>query len=106
MTKACTQCGKCCTNSNYMGSLRATGEDLLRWRREGRWDILQWCGVLGKADNPLAVLWVHPDTGVEKKRCPFVRKIPRTNKYNCRIYDTRPQVCHDYVPFASGSICE
>jgi len=49
-----------------MGSLRATGEDLLRWRRQGRWDILQWCGVLGRADNPLAVLWIHPDTGLRK----------------------------------------
>ncbi len=37
------RCGKCCTNPNYMGSLQASGEDVKRWIREGREDILVGC---------------------------------------------------------------
>lgn len=33
-----TNCGKCCTNPAYMGSMSATIEDIKRWKREGRDD--------------------------------------------------------------------
>ena len=102
--KPCTQCGKCCTNPDYMGSLMATGEDVKRWVREARGDILQWVAQLGPDSNPYGDLWISPRTDLEATRCPFVRKLG--NKYHCRIYDTRPQVCRDYVPFAPGSVCE
>jgi Fe-S-cluster containining protein len=35
-----------------------------------------------------------------------VRKIPNQNRYLCRIYETRPQICRDYTPWAPGTICE
>ena len=38
----CTNCGKCCTNPDFMRSLDATGDDVKRWRREGRQDILRF----------------------------------------------------------------
>ena len=90
--KACTQCGKCCTNSNFMGSLSATAEDLERWRREERWDILAWCGII----DDWADLWVSPRTGDEAERCPFVRKQRGKDKYDCLIYETRPEVCREF----------
>ena len=103
---ACTQCGRCCTNADYMGSLRASGEDVKRWRRQGRDDILAYADIMGGTDDPWADLWISPKTANDVYRCPFVRKIRGSEKYRCRIYDTRPQICRDYVPFAPNSICE
>jgi len=105
-TKECTQCGKCCTNPSYMGTLQASGDDVKRWIREGRTDILEWASILGRGDDPWADLWISPVTGKEAHRCPFVRKLPGQNRYTCRIYETRPQVCRDYTPWAPGTICE
>jgi len=102
----CTQCGKCCTKTSYMESLQATGEDVLRWRREGRNDILRFAYVLGRPDDPWADLWVDAHTGRERSRCPFVKKVPGTNRYLCSIYETRPQVCRDYVPWSKDTVCE
>ena len=109
MTRDCTRCGKCCTNQSYMGSLQATGDDVKRWRKEGREDILRFAVVMGLSDeNPWADLWLdqdHPDLP-ERLRCPFVRKDRNRLTYTCTIYETRPQVCRDYVAWAAGSVCE
>jgi Fe-S-cluster containining protein len=102
----CTNCGKCCTNTNFMGSLQATGTDVKRWRCEGRDDILRFASVIGPPDNPYADLWCDAETGIERPRCPFVRKVRGQNRYLCTVYETRPQVCRDYEPWAPGSICE
>jgi Fe-S-cluster containining protein len=79
----------------------ADKEDYDRWVAEGRWDILQWC------DPVLYDLWFGLD-GEEKTRCPFVRKDRNKPTYHCMIYDTRPQVCRNYVPFSGkeNDICE
>jgi Fe-S-cluster containining protein len=102
----CTRCGKCCTNPSYMGSLQATSEDVRRWIREGRGDILEWVAILGDEENPFADLWISETTGEEALRCPFVRKDRNRPTYRCAIYETRPQVCRDYIPWAPGTICE
>ena len=106
----CTNCGKCCTNPSFMGTLKATGEDVKRWRREGRQDILRFAHVLGSRNDPWADLWIDsqaPDhRDPERYRCPFVRKVRGQPRYLCTIYETRPQVCRDYEPWAPGSICE
>jgi Fe-S-cluster containining protein len=101
----CTNCGKCCTNPSFMGTLQATGDDVKRWRREGRDDILRFAGVIGPRSDPHADLWID-ETGIERERCPFVRKVRGQSRYLCTIYETRPQVCRDYVPWAPDSICE
>jgi uncharacterized protein len=102
----CTNCGKCCTNPSYMMTLGATGADVKRWRQEGRADILRFASVLGPDKNPYADLWVDDERGIERSRCPFVRKVPNQNRYLCTIYETRPQICRDYVPWEPGTICE
>jgi Fe-S-cluster containining protein len=38
--------------------------------------------------------------------CPFVRKVRNQNRYLCTIYETRPKVCRNYVPWAPHTICE
>ena len=101
----CTNCGRCCTNPNYMLTLSATGEDVKRWRRQRRYDILRFAWVLGPPNNPHADLWVDSE-GNERSRCPFVRKVRDQPRYLCSIYDTRPQVCRDYEPWTPDSICE
>ena len=82
----CTNCGKC-------------------WRRG---DILRFAAVLGEPDDPYADLWVDRFAGVERERCPFVRKVRGQNRYLCTIYETRPQVCRDYVPWSGedNDVCE
>ena len=85
-------------------------QDVKRWRREGRQDILRFAHVLGSRNDPWADLWIDsqaPDhRDPERYRCPFVRKVRGQPRYLCTIYETRPQVCRDYEPWAPGSICE
>lgn len=110
----CTNCGKCCTNPDFMANLTATREDVLRWRREYRYDILRFCDVtkLPRGGVIGGDLWIDSeapeDRNPERERCPFVRKMPGTNRYLCRIYETRPQVCRDYVPWSgqANDVCE
>jgi Fe-S-cluster containining protein len=94
--KACTQCGRCCTNSSFMGTLTASGADVQRWRKQRRYDILRWVSVIGPPSNPWGDLWIHPVRGDDRERCPFVRKIRGQDRYTCTIYDTRPDVCRSY----------
>jgi Fe-S-cluster containining protein len=87
----CQQCGKCCLEYAY--NLQATEEDVCRWEKEGRWDILQWVaridvGVCLALDFP-----IHPKRGDDVDRCPFLRKLPRRDIYICRIHDTKPDAC-------------
>ena len=83
MVKACTRCGRCCTMS-----FSATEDDEDRWEREERWDILQWVNM--------GDCWIHPRTGEDTERCPFVRKDRNKPTYTCQIYDTRPHACRQY----------
>ena len=75
-----------------MGSMRATADDMRRWREEGRKDILRHAAELPNIKG--ADLWIHPTTGVELTKCPFVRN--SGSRYICKIYDTRPEVCRGY----------
>jgi hypothetical protein len=74
------------------GQLQATPEDLKRWEREGRGDILQLADVMaiGFAD-----LWFNPSSGEELEECPFLRKTGRA-EYECTIHDTAPEQCADW----------
>jgi Fe-S-cluster containining protein len=88
---ACNGCGKCCLNSGYMGSLTASKEDVRRWKKEERYDILKYVTEIFPG---LYDLWVKD--GEESSRCPFVRKRPNQQTYRCTIYETRPEVCRLY----------
>ena len=76
----------------------ADAEDLERWRREGRDDILQryrdarWVG-----DH-----FVSVTTGMTIHDCPFLDF--RESSFACTIYETRPRVCREFEP-GSSEIC-
>ena len=82
----CKQCGRCCLI--YGGLLQASSADIKLWEKEGRDDILKW--------ECWGELWINRDTNTEAFRCPFLRKLPNKDKYICRIYDFRPEVCRGY----------
>jgi uncharacterized protein len=89
--RPCTQCGKCCLK--YGAELDTVEVKVIHvWRRK-RPEIAQWAGWAG---GDLYDLWVSPTTHEDVKRCPWLRKPPNQEKYTCRIYAMRPQVCRNY----------
>ena len=92
----CVQCGNCCLNLYDAFCTTADPEDLIRWEKEERWDILDWVSFLLEDDRTLADLWISPRTGEEVTRCPWLRKFPKKDKYNCRIHETKPLHCKKY----------
>ena len=41
-------------------------------------------------------IWMNPDTGKLLEQCPWLRHLPKENKYICDIYDDRPDDCKHY----------
>ncbi len=89
---SCKQCGNCCLNLDAHWSC-ATDQDIALWEENGRDDILAWVDEVfpGVYD-----LWIHPRTGEDVDRCPWLRKLPRQEKFICRIQDMKPEVCRNY----------
>jgi len=83
----CIQCGHCCLELDAHNT-SAQEEDVVRWKKEGRWDILEYV-VAGD-------LWISPRTNRDVNRCPWLRKLPNKNRYICRIHDTKPKHCREY----------
>ena len=83
----CKQCGNCCFLPDAY-CITANIDDLNRWENEERFDILQY---IDSGD-----FWFSPITGIELNRCPWLRKLPKKDKYKCRIQSTKPIHCHEY----------
>ena len=79
--KSCTQCGRCCTNPDFMERLGITEGDKTRWRQQGRHEIL------AQINDEMGWRELGP--------CPFVLMIG-DGRYTCTIYDTRPETCREY----------
>lgn len=94
----CTECGKCCTEG--ASRLQATESDIRMWETAAP-HVLEW--VSGRDDGG-GDLWVSPRTGRDTVRCPWIRKYPHQNRYYCRIYDHRPQVCRRYPTSAEHAV--
>ena len=76
----------------------AGAEDLERWEREGRDDILRvYRDALWAGDHFLSVT-----TGMTVRDCPFLDF--REGAFACTIYETRPRVCRRFEP-GSSAIC-
>jgi Fe-S-cluster containining protein len=84
--KDCNQCGKCCTL--YSNGGLSASESEIDWWETHRPDIFDY--VKG------GKIWIHPVTGKQIVRCPWLRKLPNQNKYICRIYYDRPDDCKYY----------
>lgn len=82
--------------------MSATTEDIMRWRSQGRDDILE--KVLdatiiqdpnSKEEYVVFNLWKDSETGEEAKQCPFLKQVSET-VYHCGIHDTKPFVCRKF----------
>ncbi|HPW68464.1 MAG: YkgJ family cysteine cluster protein [Desulfomonilia bacterium] len=93
----CSRCGKCCLADMIA---YVTSEDLDRWKREDRQDILHII------ENEQAVWlgdhFISSRTGRPIYGCPFLEM--KDGLFACSIYETRPRVCRDYRP-GSSQIC-
>jgi Fe-S-cluster containining protein len=84
--KDCNQCGKCCTLYGN-GGLSVTDSEI-GWWETYRPEIADYVSG-GK-------IWISPVTGKQMLRCPWLRKLPKQDKYVCRIYFDRPDDCKHY----------
>ena len=84
--KDCNQCGKCCTR--YGGGDLSASAGEIDWWENHRPDIFSYVGD--------GTIWTSPVTGKQMLRCPWLRKLPKQNKYICRIYYDRPDECRHY----------
>jgi len=84
--KDCNQCGKCCLLYGG-GDLSASDREIDLWE-EKRPEIFSHVSE-GK-------IWISPVTGKQMVRCPWLRRLPKQNKYICRIYYDRPEECKHY----------
>jgi Fe-S-cluster containining protein len=71
---------------SWLGS--ASDQDKLVWQVL-RPDVLEYLGLESE-------FWVSPVTGKKMGRCPWLRKLPKQDKYNCRIHGFRPEVCREF----------
>lgn len=93
----CIQCGNCCRNLGDAFSTSVDMAEINRWRSEDRWDILSWVDIFDfDGEEAFGDIWISPNTGDAVSRCPWLRKLPRQDKYKCRIHDTKPAHCRNY----------
>ena len=93
----CIQCGNCCLNLNDAFQTSVTDEDVQLWKEKGRWDILEWVDSIPLGEGHFVHdIWISPVTGDDVPRCPWLRKLPRQNKFICRIHDVKPTHCREY----------
>jgi len=50
---------------------------------------------LGK-EHYIHDIWISPKTGDDVSRWPWLRKLPKQDKYICRIHDLKPEHCIKY----------
>lgn len=93
--RGCRACGVCC--EVFADALSASGQDLLRWRAQGRLDLLARVGA-GRE------LWVDPSNGERESTCPFLGRTGPDGAL-CAIHDTKPDLCRRYPTPAHGSRC-
>jgi len=88
----CIQCGHCCLELPEAYQTSVPDYDVKRWEREQRFDILEWVRAFGYGND----IWISPKTDEDVNRCPWLRKLPKQNKYICRIHETKPEHCRNF----------
>ncbi|HEX9777125.1 MAG TPA: YkgJ family cysteine cluster protein [Geopsychrobacteraceae bacterium] len=93
----CTLCGHCCLHlvDAYQGCV--SDADLQRWQAAGREDLLAWVETLDLGhDNLLHMVWVHPETGDNVERCPWLLDMLGGQGHLCGIDAVKPDYCRAY----------
>ena len=85
----CLRCGRCCKRTKWVTDidLRLVWEDIERWRREGRDDILKYVYVFEGWGGD----FFDKKTFKRFSKCPFLKKEGRL--YSCSIHETKPRGC-------------
>jgi len=92
---ACTRCGQCCLALDF--HKECTAEDVARWKRDGRQDILAWVGREAGPDGEVGYrIWRYPGTPLYTETCPWLRRVPGDKAFVCAIQDAKPEVCRSY----------
>lgn len=85
----CDNCGECCRV--FGGDLEVSEGDMARWKREGRYDILQYAERM----FGINLIWVNPVRNLDMESCPFLREGSGGNY--CDIEKTKPEVCAQFA---------
>ena len=93
-THICRRSGDCCII--HWGSFEATHEDIARWRRQRREDILRHISIDSTDPKNLNGVFVT-------KSCPFLKKDQSGGFYTCTIHETKPFYCRIYP---DDGVCE
>lgn len=92
---ACTRCGRCCLELDFHRD--CTGDDVRRWERAGRDDILAWVGrEKDESGRTRYRIWRYPDTPYYTEACPWLRRVPGDTAFVCSIQDVKPDICRSY----------
>ncbi|MFX0206246.1 MAG: tetratricopeptide repeat protein [Candidatus Hodarchaeota archaeon] len=86
---SCERCGKCCKRTKWATDIdtRLVWEDIERWRREGREDILQYVYVFEDLGGD-----IFDKTNFRRlSKCPFFKKKGKIS--SCSIHETKPLCC-------------
>ena len=85
----CLRCGKCCKGTKWITNieLRLVWEDIERWRKQGRDDILKYVYVYEGLGGDI----FDKKTFKRFSKCPFLKKEGRI--YSCSIHETKPLGC-------------
>lgn len=98
--KACNQCGKCCLKYSQ-GGLSATSDEIDFWEKH-RPDIYKYV--------KRGEIWMDPVSKEPLDVCPWLSVVPSTSgsktKYQCDIYDDRPDDCKYYPVTVSEMILD
>jgi Fe-S-cluster containining protein len=88
----CVQCGHCCLDLSDAFQTSVPDSDVIRWESENRYDILECVDSFAGLND----IWISPKTGEPVNRCPWLRKLPKKDKYICRIHETKPEHCKNF----------
>ncbi len=96
----CRRCGNCC---HVDVAAYVAIEDIQRWEKEGRDDILAHVGDNGVTWSDRSVV-NRFGTNITTCRMSCVYLTWRGPTASCGIYETRTKVCRSYVP-GSSELC-
>lgn len=97
----CQNCGRCCIATD---DILAYPEDVRRWKKEKRYDILKYVeGWEEDKGDYCAYDFTAPSYG---KGCAFLgwKKIDGKRIYRCKIYETRPVPCKQFPYDNDGNL--
>lgn len=97
----CMRCGKCCPLLHLLPLPTVEADDVARWQRQKRKDILCRVGEARGPNGTVHEVWLLPRVdgggsgGGEDGHCPWLRHTP-DGLAACAIHETKPARCRDY----------